>query len=138
MNGPMSGHLGIHFEHEGVRLWIHDQMPAPVVLGDPGPWICAGMTGGTVYLFKQPQWGFDEEAIRRRIARGSKVVILPITKEDETLVRGLLEDYHGEISASGQEEEAMWISSIISSDLRKNFIRIIPQSQQVEQTVSTE
>ncbi|MHB1756166.1 MAG: glutamate synthase-related protein [Leptospirillum sp.] len=131
------GHLGIHSNMKGFAFEYMTNGRA-VVLGDPGPWICAGMTGGTVYLLKQPNWGFDEEAIRRRIAKGSKVVILPITKEDEALVRGLLEDYAGEIAASGQEEETKWLSSIISSDLRKNFIRIIPQALQVEQTVSTE
>jgi glutamate synthase (NADPH/NADH) large chain len=131
------GHLGIHSNMKGFAFEYMTNGRA-VVLGDPGPWICAGMTGGTVYLLKQPNWGFDEEAIRRRIARGSKVVILPITKEDEALIRGLLEDYLGEISASGQEEEASWLSSITSSNLRQNFIRIIPQSLQVEQTVSTE
>ena len=46
-----------------------------LVLGDPGPWICAGMTGGVIYLRHQPQAGLTKEALQRRIAKGAKVSI---------------------------------------------------------------
>ncbi len=131
------GHLGIHSNMKGFAFEYMTNGRA-LVLGDPGPWICAGMTGGTVYLLKQPEWGFDEAAIRRRIARGSKVLILPPAKEDETIIRELIGDYQQEISASGQEEEASWLAGISRLEIRKYFVRIIPEALQVEQTVSTE
>ena len=41
-----------------------------LVLGDPGPWICAGMTGGVVYLRHDSNLGLTEQALKRRIAKG--------------------------------------------------------------------
>jgi glutamate synthase (NADPH/NADH) large chain len=109
-----------------------------LVLGDPGPWICAGMTGGAVYLLLQPEWNFDIGAIKRRIAKGSRVVITTLKPEDATHIRRLLGEYEMEIADSGQPEEAAWIRSLLESDLFSRFVRIIPESQQVEQTISTE
>lgn len=40
-----------------------------LVLGDPGPWICAGMTGGVVYLRRDSNLGLTEQALKRRIAK---------------------------------------------------------------------
>ena len=33
-----------------------------LVLGDPGPWICAGMTGGVVYVRHQPEMGLTKDS----------------------------------------------------------------------------
>ncbi len=44
-----------------------------VVLGDPGPWLCSGMTGGVVYVRQNPDWGLDEAAVRRRLSKAAKV-----------------------------------------------------------------
>src|SRR5260221_14759980 len=46
-----------------------------VVMGDPGPWICSGMTGGVVYIRLQQEFEFDEAAIKRRLAHGANVKI---------------------------------------------------------------
>ena len=35
-----------------------------LVLGDPGPWICAGMTGGVVYLRRDSNLGLTEQALK--------------------------------------------------------------------------
>jgi glutamate synthase (NADPH/NADH) large chain len=43
-----------------------------IVLGDIGPWACAGMTGGRVYV-RFNAFGVDPEAIERRLGRGAKV-----------------------------------------------------------------
>ena len=42
-------------QHQGLRVRVHDQGRA-VVLGDPGPWLCAGQTGGRVYLRVNADW----------------------------------------------------------------------------------
>ena len=58
-----------------------------VVMGDPGPWICAGMTGGVIYQRLVPEMGLDQAAIERRIAKGAKVKIETIgvqSKKDLT------------------------------------------------------
>ncbi|MHB1927106.1 MAG: glutamate synthase-related protein [Leptospirillum sp.] len=131
------GHLGIHANLKGFAFEYMTNGRA-VVLGDPGPWICAGMTGGAVYLLLQPEWNFDIGAIKRRIAKGSKVVITTLKPEDADHIRRLLGAYEEEVSASGQTEEGNWIRALAESDLFSRFVRIIPESQQVEQTISTE
>src|SRR5260221_13689683 len=46
-----------------------------VVMGDPGPWICSGMTGGVVYIRLRPELGFDEAAIEGRFVTGLEVKV---------------------------------------------------------------
>src|SRR5690606_16464138 len=53
-----------------------------VILGDPGPYAFAGMTGGVVYQQLSPEMGLDERALRRRIGRGAKVAIQPLDDSD--------------------------------------------------------
>src|SRR5205823_8498863 len=40
-----------------------------VVLGDPGRWICSGMSGGVVFLRHDPSRGLDDAGIRDRLAK---------------------------------------------------------------------
>ena len=63
------------------------------VLGDPGPWICAGMTGGVVYLRHQPEMGLTKEAIGRRIAKGAKVFVSDLNEKGKQDVQELLGQY---------------------------------------------
>ena len=131
------GHLGLHANLKGFAFEYMTNGRA-VVLGDPGPWICAGMTGGSVYLMPQPEFGFDLAAIRRRIAKGAKVVLSRLLPVDTEAVNRLLGEYENELRHSGQAEEADWVHGISFSDLRERFVRIIPESQQTEQDISTE
>lgn len=77
-----------------------------LVLGDPGPWICAGMTGGVVYLRHQPEMGLTVEAIQRRIAKGAKVSITPLSERGKQDVVELLGKYVLMLEQQGQETEA--------------------------------
>lgn len=108
-----------------------------VVLGDPGPWICSGMTGGVVYLHLQPELGMDEAALRRRIAKGAKVKVVPVQEADRENLEQLLGAYMAELRNSGQDQEADWVASVLR-DWRTRFMKVIPQSQQVDPSVSTE
>ncbi|HWO46760.1 MAG TPA: hypothetical protein VNM41_01775, partial [Solirubrobacterales bacterium] len=51
-----------------------------VVLGDLGPWACAGMTGGRVYV-RHNAFGIDAEAIERRLGEGAKVELKALDAE---------------------------------------------------------
>ena len=51
-----------------------------VVLGDIGPWACAGMTGGRVYV-RHNAFGIDREAIERRLGEGAKVELKDLDAE---------------------------------------------------------
>ncbi len=108
-----------------------------VVLGDPGPWICAGMTGGVVYVKLSPEMGFDEAALRRRLAKSAKVNLQPVNDNDVRNIRELLSAYADELERSGQWQDAQRIRRLMD-DADRWFIKIVPINQQADQTVSTE
>jgi glutamate synthase (NADPH/NADH) large chain len=108
-----------------------------VVMGDPGPWICAGMTGGVIYQRLVPEMGLDQLAIERRIAKGAKVKIEQIGAQSKKDLTELLTAYHAELAASGQSEAASKIEALLSN-LEANFVRIAPVGLQADQSVATE
>ncbi len=75
-----------------------------IVLGDLGPWACAGMTGGRVYV-RQNAFGIDREAIEARLGEGAKVELKEIDSEGQLDVEDLLSHYAEELRATGQDEE---------------------------------
>jgi glutamate synthase (NADPH/NADH) large chain len=108
-----------------------------LVMGDPGPWIGAGMTGGVLYLHVQPQMGLDQAAIRRRIARGAQVRRLDVADGDQVNLRDLLTAYADVLVHSNQPEEAGHVAGLLRN-WRTAFIKVQPASQIVDQAISTE
>ncbi|MBE0599517.1 MAG: glutamate synthase, partial [Desulfuromonadales bacterium] len=108
-----------------------------VVLGDPGPWICSGMTGGVVYCHLDPALGMSREALRQRLARGAKVEISDLEEEDVAVVTTLLLQYHRELLHSHQGEEADWLENVLSH-CRSRFVRIAPREPAVLPPLATE
>jgi glutamate synthase (NADPH/NADH) large chain len=108
-----------------------------VVLGDPGPWICSGMTGGVVYVRLQPLLGLDEPAIRRRLAKGAKVSIHRIGAQGRKDLNELLSTYHQTLLESGQAEAAAEVLDLLFNCDRE-FAAIMPVNQQVDASMSTE
>jgi glutamate synthase (NADPH) large chain len=108
-----------------------------VVLGDPGPWICAGMTGGVVYVRLQPEMGFDRAALERRIAKGAKVFLYHLDEKGVSDVRELLSAYKEELLATEQYETAGRIQKLID-DPAAHFLMISPKKEQADPSVSTE
>ncbi len=108
-----------------------------IVMGDPGPWICSGMTGGVVYIRLHPEYGFDEEAIQRRLAYGANVKVLPVGSSDEGNLQELLCGYFDALIDANQREEAAQIEEILERWDRE-FVKIIPANQQVDQAIATE
>jgi glutamate synthase (NADPH) large chain len=108
-----------------------------VVMGDPGPWICAGMTGGVIYQRIQPELGLDEAAIRRRIAKGAKVNVIPLGEMNRSDLTELLSLYRDELAASGQEGAASKVAGLLEN-LNAHFVMITPVTMQAEQSVATE
>ncbi|TMD59019.1 MAG: glutamate synthase [Chloroflexi bacterium] len=108
-----------------------------VVLGDPGRWICSGMTGGTVFVRHDPSRGFDDAAIKDRIAKGAKIVVREPIAEDLAALRLLLVDYAATLRESGQEDAASEVGSLLAQPLA-NFRAIRSQGDVVDQRISTE
>ena len=107
-----------------------------VVLGDPGPWICSGMTGGVIYC-RQNAFGIDREAIERRLGKGAKVELKDLDAEGLLDLDDLLSDYAGELRATGQDEEAGRVLSL-AADAASNFLMVVPHRVQADPSISTE
>jgi glutamate synthase (NADPH/NADH) large chain len=107
-----------------------------VVLGDLGPWACAGMTGGRVYV-RHNAFGIDRAAIERRLGEGAKVQLKDLDAEGLLDIDELLSGYARELSASGQEEEADRVLEL-SADATSNFLMVVPEKVQADPSISTE
>jgi glutamate synthase (NADPH) large chain len=136
---PLNDSLGFVGARANVKGFLCEYMTAGrvVVLGDPGPWICAGMTGGVLYLRLQPHLNFDQAALQRRLAKGAKVVIQEVGEKDLMNLRGLLTIYADELKHNHQAEESQKVLNLLV-DWRNTFARVVPLGQQEEQRFATE
>jgi glutamate synthase (NADPH/NADH) large chain len=107
-----------------------------IVLGDIGPWACAGMTGGRVYV-RHNAFGIDRAAIERRLGEGAKVELKDLDSEGLIDIDDLLTDYAVELRATGQSEEVVRILEL-SADATSNFLMIVPHKVQADPSISTE
>ena len=75
LHEPLDDNLGYIGARSNLKGFAFEYMTngRAIVLGDPGPWVCSGMTGGIVYLTLQPEMGLDVAALKRRLAKGAKV-----------------------------------------------------------------
>jgi glutamate synthase (NADPH/NADH) large chain len=108
-----------------------------IVLGDPGPWLCAGMTGGVVYQRLVPEMGLDRAAIERRMAKGAKITMAELTENDVRAVAELLALYADRLAQSGQEDAVARVRSLLENPAER-FIKVVPEGQQVDPSISTE
>jgi glutamate synthase (NADPH/NADH) large chain len=106
------------------------------ILGDPGRWICSGMSGGAVFVRHDPDRGLDEAGIRDRIAKGAKVAVRPPGEADRETLRSLLVPYALALSRSGQDDAAT--EAIALLDAQDAFRVIRPAGEVVDQSISTE
>jgi glutamate synthase (NADPH/NADH) large chain len=107
-----------------------------IVLGDLGPWACAGMTGGRVYV-RQNSFGIDSEAIERRLGEGAKVELKGLDSDGLLDIDDLLSHYADELRATGQNEEADRIMEL-AADAASNFLMVVPHKVQADPSISTE
>lgn len=108
-----------------------------LVLGDPGPWICAGMTGGVVYIRQQPEMRLTKEAIQRRIAKGAKVSVTDLNEKGKQDINELLTKYTDLLEQNGQAEEAQQLRELLTN-VENHFVQVIPVKEQADPSVSTE
>ncbi len=108
-----------------------------VVLGDIGPWACAGMTGGRVYVRQNPDWNLDREAVARRLGEGAKVSLVDLDAEGLLDVEDLLGHYATELRATDQDEEADRVLTL-AAQAPEHFLMIIPEKVQADPNISTE
>jgi glutamate synthase (NADPH/NADH) large chain len=107
-----------------------------IVLGDLGPWACAGMTGGRVYV-RHNAFGIDRDAIVRRLGEGAKVQLKDLDAEALIDIDDLMVHYAGELRATEQNEEADRMLDL-AADATSNFLMIVPEKVQADPSISTE
>ena len=136
---PLDDELGCLGAHANVKGFLCEYMTdgRVLVMGDPGPWMCAGMTGGVLYLRLQPEMNFDLAAIERRIAKGAGVSVQPVDEADQAHLKDLLSQYADELSHNHQQEQAQHVLDCLQ-DWRSRFVRVTAKHRQLDQSVATE
>ncbi|HEX2911907.1 MAG TPA: glutamate synthase-related protein [Chloroflexia bacterium] len=136
---PVDDSLGYIGARANIKGFAFEYMTngRAIVLGDPGPWICSGMTGGVVYLHLQPEMGLDLAALQRRLAKGAKVGMSRLNDKDKANVRELLGYYHAELEGSEQFDEAAKLMPL-QANPELHFVKVQPANQQVDPSISTE
>ncbi|WP_139892659.1 glutamate synthase-related protein [Bacillus sp. D386] len=108
-----------------------------LVLGDPGPWICAGMTGGVIYQRHLPERGLTKDALQRRIAKGALVSVEKLNETGINDVTELLTRYTTILRENGQQAEAEELAQLLGNP-SQHFLQIVPVKTQADPSVSTE
>lgn len=125
--------------HSNIKGFAFEYMTAgrALVMGDPGPWICAGMTGGTVYLRIDAAMGLTEDALRRRIAKGAKVSLRYLDAQGDADVTELLTTYAKELRRSGQTDAAKALTPLMQRPA-DFFLMVKPGVDVTDQDIATE
>lgn len=125
---PLRDELGGIGARANLKGYAFEYMTSgrALVLGDPGPWICAGMTGGVVYQRIQPEMNLTPDAIHRRIAPGSVVEITQLDEQGVQDVQELLADYIRAIEVNNQPEAVAHLYALLQRP-QNHFVKIAPR-----------
>jgi glutamate synthase (NADPH/NADH) large chain len=136
---PLADELGGIADRANIKGFAFEYMTSgrAVVLGDIGPWACAGQTGGRVYMRVNDEWGLDQAALERRLGKGAKVALRELDGQGRSDVQELLGAYALELDRSEQPEEAARIRAI-AADPVAHFLMSEPEREQTDPSVSTE
>jgi glutamate synthase (NADPH/NADH) large chain len=136
---PLDDSQGCIVDRANAKGFAFEYMTSgrAVVLGDIGPWACAGMTGGRVYVRVDDELNLTREAIERRLGEGAKVMLEDLDAEGQLDIEDMLGHYANELGATGQVEEADRVRGL-AADAKRNFLMIIPEKVQADPSISTE
>lgn len=99
-----------------------------LVMGDPGPWMCAGMSGGSFYQRIQPEMNLTVEAIKRRLAKGATVNVFPLDEQGIDDVKELLGWYIETLATNNQQTEANRLQALVE-DPQDHFVLVAPPAR---------
>ena len=98
-----------------------------LVLGDPGPWMCSGMTGGTIFFRIDPAMNLTEEALERRLAKGSIVELSPVEAEDAESLLELLGTYHEVLTSHPAHSKMATFVEDLMQNWQTSFVKCAPR-----------
>jgi glutamate synthase (NADPH/NADH) large chain len=99
-----------------------------VILGDPGPWMCAGMSGGVIYQRIQPEMNLTIDAIRYRLAEGAMVDIFPMDERGIDDVRELMNIYIQTLEVNNQADAAQHLYDLMQYPA-EHFVKVCTPSR---------
>ncbi|MDX6615437.1 MAG: glutamate synthase large chain, partial [Solirubrobacterales bacterium] len=136
---PLDDSRGCLVDRANAKGFAFEYMTSgrAVVLGDIGPWACAGMTGGRVYVRLDDELNLTQETITKRLGEGAKVHLDELDDEGGLDIDELLGHYADQLRATGQNEEAERIGAL-GTAARDNFMMIVPERVQADPNISTE
>jgi glutamate synthase (NADPH/NADH) large chain len=129
LRAPATDDLGCIASRANIKGFAFEYMTSGrgMVLGDPGPWLCSGMTGGVVYLKLDEEMGLNIDALKRRLAKGAEVEIVQVSAgEDEKNVGEMLTKYIDVLGQHEQKEEADAMRRLLR-DWRSSFVKAVPK-----------
>ena len=124
---PLRDHEGGLGARANLKGYAFEYMTSgrALVLGDPGPWMCAGMSGGVIYQRVQPEKGLDLNALRRRIAEDSMVDIFPLDETGQSDITELLTRYIQILENNHQAEATEHLYQLLREP-SLYFVKIAP------------
>jgi glutamate synthase (NADPH/NADH) large chain len=136
---PLDDSQGCIVDRANAKGFAFEYMTSgrAVVLGDIGPWACAGMTGGRVYVRISAELNLYRDAIQRRLGEGAKVTLSELDAEGQLDIEDLLGHYAQELRATDQAKEAERVLGL-AVDAKESFLMIIPERVQADPSISTE
>lgn len=127
---PVDDSSGISGTHANLKGFACEYMTSGrvMILGDPGPYAFAGMTGGVVYQQIVPELGLNDDAIRRRIGRGASVNLESLSPDDIADVQELLDHYIATLEQTDQYDVADRMRTLRQPDnILRRFMKVVPQ-----------
>ena len=136
---PLDDSRGCVVDRANAKGFAFEYMTSgrAVVLGDIGPWACAGMTGGRVYVRINDELNLDRERIQGRLGEGAKVMLEELDAEGQLDIEDLLGHYANELRTTDQADEADRVLGL-ARDAKRSFLMIIPEKVQADPSISTE
>src|SRR5215217_4540422 len=125
---PLDDSRGCIVDRANAKGFAFEYMTSgrAVVMGDIGPWACAGMTGGRVYVRINDELNLTRETIQRRLGEGAKVKLEELDAEGQLDLEDLLGHYASELRTTDQADEADRVLAL-ARDAKENFLMIIPE-----------
>jgi glutamate synthase (NADPH) large chain len=122
---PLRDHLGGLAARANLKGYAFEYMTSgrALVLGDPGPWMCAGMSGGVIYQRVQPEMGLTIDAIRRRIAKGATVEIFPLDEHGVADIQEMLGYYIRTLEQNNQADAVTHLYKLLDRP-EEHFVKI--------------
>jgi glutamate synthase (NADPH/NADH) large chain len=127
---PLRDELGNLASRANMKGYACEYMTSGrvLIMGDPGPWLAAGMSGGVIYQRIQPDMNLTVDAIRRRIAKGATVDIFPLDEQGLADVHEMLHLYIQTVESNNQPEAVQHLYPLLRRP-QDHFVRIAPPTR---------